>query len=69
MAPILDGVKGEYKDISFKDINVSEDDKAADKYGITTLPTLVFEKDSKEVGRLTGLRPKSLVVKKIQEVF
>ena len=42
---------------------------SAEKYNITTLPTLVFEKDGREVGRLLGLRPKSLIVKKIQEVF
>jgi thioredoxin 1 len=67
--PILDEVKKEYPNISFKDINTSEDDEAAEKYQITSLPTLVFEKDGQVVGKLVGLKPKSLILKKIDEVF
>ena len=68
LTPILNGVKGEFPDITFKDIDVYNDE-TANKYNITTLPTLVFERDGKEVGRLMGLKPKSLIVKKIAEVF
>ena len=69
IAPILDGIKGEYPDIAFKDVNTSDDDDKTKKYGIQSIPTLVFEKDDVEVGRLVGLKPKSLIVKKIAEVF
>jgi len=68
MTPILNGVKTEHPGVAFREINVNKDDSAA-KYNITTLPTLVFERDGKEVGRLMGLKPKSLIVKKISEVF
>ena len=70
LAPIYEEVKKEYAGkIEFREINTSVNAETADKYNITTLPTLVFEKDGAEVGRLTGLRPKSLIVKKIAEVF
>jgi thioredoxin 1 len=69
MAPIVNGIKSEYPDIVFKDINTSDDGDTAEKYGVASLPTLVFEKDGKEVGRLVGLKPKSLICKKIAEVF
>ena len=68
LTPILDDVKKDYNDIEFREQN-SKDADAMKKYEITTLPTLVFEKDGVEVGRLMGLRPKSLIAKKIAEVF
>ena len=69
LAPILESVKDDYKDIEFREVNTHTDPEAAEKYGVTTLPTLVFEKNGAEVGRMAGLRPKVLIVKKIQEVF
>ena len=69
MNPIVDGLKSQYPNIEFRDINASRDDEAAAKYGVTTLPTLIFEADGVEVGRLVGLRPKTLIIKKIVEVF
>ena len=68
ITPIVDGIKGEYPDIAFKEINTSDDEKTK-KYQIQSIPTLIFEKDGLEVGRLVGLKPKSLIVKKIAEVF
>ncbi|MCL2229434.1 MAG: thioredoxin family protein [Firmicutes bacterium] len=62
-------VKTEFTDIMFVEVNTTDEPAVADKYDITTLPTLVFEKDGAEVGRLAGLKPKSLIVKKIDEVF
>jgi thioredoxin 1 len=69
LAPIFESVKGEYSNITFKEVNTSTDMEIGEKYGVTSLPTLLFEKDGKEVGRLIGLKPKSLIVKKIAEVF
>ena len=67
IAPIVESVKSEYKDIEFREVDST--DEKAQKYNITTLPTLVFEFNGKEVGRLMGLKPKSLIIKKIDEVF
>lgn len=69
LAPIFEEVKKEYADIEFHEINTSEKAEMADKYNITTLPTLLFEKDGVEIARMTGLRPKVLITKKIAEVF
>ena len=69
MTPFIDAVAAEYPEITFKDVNETQDAKAAEDYGVTTLPTLVFEKDGEVVGRIMGLKPKSLIIKKIQEVF
>jgi thioredoxin 1 len=70
IAPIVDELRAEYKGkIEFREVNTSVDDDMVKKHNITTLPTLVFEKGGAEVGRLMGLKPKSLIIKKINEVF
>jgi len=68
--PILEEVASMYKGkIDFTDVNTTDNTDAVKKYNITTIPTLLFEKNGKEVGRLLGLRPKSIIIKKIDEVF
>jgi len=69
LVPHFDALKSEYDNIQFAEVNTSEDKDATAQYDITTLPTIVFEKDGTEVARMIGLKPKALIVKKIQEVF
>jgi thioredoxin 1 len=69
LSPILAGVAGEFPDIKFSEINAKTDTASAEKYEISTLPTLVFLKDGAEVGRMIGLKPRSLIIRKIEEVF
>ena len=69
MEPTVTQLEEEYPGITFKSVNTAQEQEAADKYNIQSLPTLVFLKDGEEVGRLVGLKPKSLVIKKITEVF
>ena len=64
---ILERVKAENPGVKFLEVDTKDD--RASRYEITSLPTLVFEKDGVEVGRLVGLKPQSLITKKIQEVF
>jgi thioredoxin 1 len=69
IAPILEQVAAEHPDIAFESVNTADAEELVEKYGITTLPTLVFLKGGVEVGKMMGLKPKTLIVKKIQEVF
>lgn len=41
-------------DIEYQSVNIEEDYDLADKYHITTIPTLIFVKDDEEVIRLIG---------------
>jgi len=69
LSPIIDQIAGEYPDIKITKLNIKEAPDEVTKYGVTSLPTLVFLKDGTDVGRMMGLRPKSLIAKKIAEVF
>lgn len=67
--PILEQVKAEYPSIEIEAINTEDAKKDIAAYEIASLPTLVFLKSDVIVGKLVGLKPKSLIIKKIQEVF
>lgn len=68
-APIFKKVSEmkEFEDVEFKSIDVEEDNDNAIKYAIRSVPTTVFVKDDKEVGRITGSVSESQLVKTILE--
>lgn len=59
MHPLIEELEKELKGkVEFVKYNVDEDQEAAQKYGIMSIPTYVIEKDGKEVARTTGARSK-----------
>ena len=56
LTPIMEKVKGNYSDISFRDINIDEDFEVAQKYFVRSVPTVIIENDGVEVGRFAGLQ-------------
>jgi len=72
MEPSLLQLESEHKEINFVKFNAMECDERkclADEMGVTTLPTLLFFKNGAEVAKMVGLKPKTLIAKKIAEVF
>ena len=68
MKPVIDSIAGENSSsYDFIAVNVDAGKALADKYNITGLPTLVFFKDGKEVGRRVGTGSKSEVVAAIKK--
>lgn len=61
MAPILEGLKTEFKGrVAVEFIDVTKNAAAADEYKINVIPTQVFfDKDGKEVFRHEGFLPKA----------
>ena len=70
MAPILDELKEEYTgrmDVEF--IDVWKDRKAADQYGIESIPTQIFfDATGKELFRHEGFFAKEDILKKLREL-
>ena len=69
LEPSLTQIEQEFQDIKVTKLNIKDAEEEVLKYGIMSLPTLVFLKDGEEVAKMVGLKPKSLIVKKIIEVF
>lgn len=62
LAPIIDELKQEFPDVTFRDVDVDAQPDEAAKYGVMSLPTLVFIKDGQVVDRQVGAYPKPQIV-------
>ena len=58
----LDKVMKDFSDVTLEVVNCDEHENIAQKYNIRNLPTLVYLKNNKEVGRLFGAVPASKIV-------
>ena len=64
MAPILEQLSNEKTDVKFAAIDVDEAEGLAIKYGISSIPCMIYFKNGEEADRLVGAVPKQ----KIEEV-
>jgi thioredoxin 1 len=67
LAPVMEGIKAEYTNVVFETIDVDVDHEQASKFGIRSVPTVVFVKDGVEVDRLIGVNSKMAYENKINE--
>ena len=67
LKPILESIVNEtsYKILS---VNVDDEEFIAEKYGITSIPCLIFFKDGKEVKRSIGLKSKEEILNMLGEI-
>lgn len=69
LAPILAEVSEKYSDSAeFYKVNVDENQDSAIRYGVESVPTLVFFKDDIEVERQVGLLEEAEISKIIEEL-
>jgi thioredoxin 1 len=62
LKPVLAALEREYKgQIRVVEIDVDDDPLTAQQHGVRSMPTLVFHRDDREVGRIVGARPKPFV--------
>ena len=59
-------VSVKYKNIKFFKIDVDKNPDVAEKYGITSVPTIIFFKKGREVSRLSGYIRKDDVVNSLK---
>lgn len=71
MMPIVDEIALEYKnDLRVTKIEVKNEDEDLQKnYGVDIVPTFLIRKNGKEVGRMSGLIDKKLMIKRIFSVL
>jgi thioredoxin 1 len=68
-APVFEKVSAQVKDVEFVKVNVQDHPEAANKLGISSIPTLVFFKDGEEVLRFSGVQSEDAFKAKLEEVF
>lgn len=70
MKPIFEEVAKKYSNTySFAELNVDEARELAIQYGVTSVPTFIFLKEGKVVGKETGYMPMEDFVEKLEEYF
>jgi len=70
LAPILEEVSKQYEGkVKFGKLNIENDQDIAAKYGVMSIPTLLYFKDGKEANKTVGLMPEKKLVKAIEKVL
>lgn len=67
LAPLLDELAGDIPEVKFTKINTDENQEAAQRFGVMSIPTLILFKDGKAVERIIGFTSKENLKKKISE--
>ncbi|MDD5987473.1 MAG: thioredoxin [Eubacteriales bacterium] len=63
VSPVVDEIAAEHGDIKVGKINVDEQPELAMKYGVMSIPTLIFFKDGEIAGKTIGAQPKEEIEK------
>lgn len=70
IAPVIEELAKEFKGkIKVGKLNVDENPATAQKYGIMSIPALIFFKDGAVVEQLIGVQPKQVLVEKIDRLL
>ena len=67
-APLFAELADEHPSVEFFKLDTEHNHDTAIKYGIRTIPSILFFKDGNEVDRVVGRAPKSSFVEKIEEL-
>ena len=70
LMPIVEEMAGEYEGkAKIVKVNVDDSPETAQKYGVMSIPTLIFVKDGAEADRLTGAMPKDVLAEKLNALL
>ena len=70
IAPILEEIASEYADkVKVAKLDVDANNQTAGKFGIMSIPSLLFFRNGEEVDRVIGAIPKSQLVSRLDKVL
>jgi thioredoxin 1 len=67
--PIFTQLKNEYPNIVFEDIDVNNQKERIINEGITSVPTIIFEKNNQEIKRIIGIKSKQEYINIIKSLI
>jgi len=67
LAPVFDTLQSEIPNVQFQTIDVDQNRDAALEANVSSVPTVIFEKDGQQVYRFSGALPKSVIAGTIQK--
>jgi len=70
IAPLVEELAGDYEGkAKIVSLNVDDSMDSAQKYGVMSIPTLIFFKEGQEVDRVTGALPKDAMADKLDALL
>jgi len=70
IAPVLEELAGEYSGrLAIGKVNVDENRQIASRFGIRSIPTLLFFRDGARVDQVIGAHPKGILKGKIDQLL
>ena len=67
LGPIIDELSADNADVVIGKLDVTTNQETAQDYGVTSIPSIIFIKNGKEVERFRGVMPKAVLQNKINE--
>jgi thioredoxin 1 len=69
LAPVVEKLAEERSDVTVGKVNVDEQQELASRYEVNVIPTLVFFRDGKPVGKTEGYHDRAALDKLIDQVL
>ena len=66
LGPKLEEIAQEKSDLKIVKINIDQNKETAQKFGVRSIPTMIFFKGGKDVETLAGNLPKEEIISKIE---
>jgi thioredoxin 1 len=68
LSPIVEQLAGEYTNITFGKLNVDENRKIPMRFGIMSIPTLLYFKEGKLADKTLGALPRKMLEGRLQKL-
>jgi thioredoxin 1 len=69
LAPVMNEIKGKYPNVKFEDIDIDDYNEDVETYSVTSVPTVIIEKNGQLLERFTGLQSKMAYQNAINEAI
>ena len=70
LAPTIDQISSEMAGrVKVAKLNIDENPRTADRFGVQSIPTLLVMKGGKVVDRLVGVQPKQEIVRRLEQAM
>lgn len=69
LAPVINEIKGQFSNVRFEEYDVDTDVDEVVKYNITSVPTVIIEKNGQLIERFAGLSSKVAYTNAINEAI
>ena len=67
LTPLMENVKTKFTSVKFENVDIDSQFEIAQKYFVRSVPTVIFEKNGKEVERFVGVQSELAYINALNE--